>query len=203
MTCVALVNGLKFLNFQGDVGVTPAPKHPPGGREIGLFLGLRETSSRNHETDPKELETKTGSLETELRVHRIHGSLETGLQMMLRSLVAPYKEAIILIYMAVYYDIIAHTVVFMPNLAKSGRKLSYDGPSPFVSEGSAISEATRGILSRNGVSPKPAGFRKPISDVFYDEATLHFLLLFFFLYFFSMCLHVSVDKWHQSVNEWY
>ena len=40
------------------------------------------------ETDSKDPETETGILETEKRVRRIHGTLETGLQRMLRSLVA-------------------------------------------------------------------------------------------------------------------
>ena len=43
--------------------------------------------------DSRDLETETGSLETGKRVHRIHGTLETGLHMMLRSLVAPTRGA--------------------------------------------------------------------------------------------------------------
>ena len=35
-----------------------------------------------------------GSLETEKRVHRIHDTLETGLQMIFRSLVASHKKGL-------------------------------------------------------------------------------------------------------------
>ena len=42
--------------------------------------------------DSRDPETETGNLETEKRVHRIHGTLETGLHRMLRSLVAPDKQ---------------------------------------------------------------------------------------------------------------
>ena len=38
------------------------------------------------------LETETGSFEIELRGHRIQDTLETGLQIIPRSLVAPHKE---------------------------------------------------------------------------------------------------------------
>ena len=41
--------------------------------------------------DSRDPETETGSLEIEKRVHRIHGTLETGLHMILRSLVAPTR----------------------------------------------------------------------------------------------------------------
>ena len=41
----------------------------------------------------RDPETETGNLQTEKRVHRIHGTLETDLQRMLRSLVAPTREA--------------------------------------------------------------------------------------------------------------
>ena len=43
--------------------------------------------------DSGDPETETGNLETEKRVHRIHGRMETGLHMMLRSLVAPSRGA--------------------------------------------------------------------------------------------------------------
>ena len=58
------------MNFQGGPGVPPDP---------GTF---------QVEGNP---ETETGKLETEKRVHRIHGTLETGLHMMPRSLVAPSR----------------------------------------------------------------------------------------------------------------
>ena len=50
-------------------------------------------NSRIPETDPRDPETETGSLETEKGVHRIHRTLESGLQIMLRSLVAPTRGA--------------------------------------------------------------------------------------------------------------
>ena len=40
----------------------------------------------------RDPETETGSLENEKTVHRIHDTLEKGLQMVLRSLVAPHME---------------------------------------------------------------------------------------------------------------
>ena len=43
--------------------------------------------------DSRDPETETGNLETEKRVHRIHGTLETGLHMIPRSLVAPSRGA--------------------------------------------------------------------------------------------------------------
>jgi hypothetical protein len=43
--------------------------------------------------DPRDPDTETGNLEIEKRVHRIHGTLETGLHMILRSLVAPTRGA--------------------------------------------------------------------------------------------------------------
>ena len=56
-------------------------------------LGHRNNNSRIPETDSREPETETGSFETELRADRIHDLLETGLQMMPRSLVAPQGGA--------------------------------------------------------------------------------------------------------------
>ena len=55
-------------------------------------LGPGNNNSRIPETDSRDPETETGSLEIEPRVHRTHDTLEIGLQMMLRSLVAPHKE---------------------------------------------------------------------------------------------------------------
>ena len=43
--------------------------------------------------DSRDPEAETGSLETEKRVHRIHGTLETGVHIILRSLVAPSRGA--------------------------------------------------------------------------------------------------------------
>ena len=58
----------------------------------GSWLGPSNKQSRIPETNSRDLETETGSLETEKRVHKIHDTLGTGLQMMPRSLVAPHKE---------------------------------------------------------------------------------------------------------------
>ena len=43
--------------------------------------------------ESRDPETETGNLETEKRVHRIHGTLEPGLDMIPRSLVAPTRGA--------------------------------------------------------------------------------------------------------------
>ena len=43
--------------------------------------------------DSRDPETETGKLETEKRVHRRHDTLETGLHIILRSLVSPSREA--------------------------------------------------------------------------------------------------------------
>ena len=45
---------------------------------IGSSPGPGNNNSRSPETDSRDPETKTGSLATE-GVHRIHGTLETGL----------------------------------------------------------------------------------------------------------------------------
>ena len=50
-------------------------------------------NSRILETDSRDPETEIGSLETETRVHRIHDTLETGLQRIVRSSVAPARGA--------------------------------------------------------------------------------------------------------------
>ena len=53
--------------------------------------GLR---NRIPETDSRGPEAKAGSLDTELGVHRMHDTLEAGLQMKHRSVVAPHKEGL-------------------------------------------------------------------------------------------------------------
>ena len=60
--------------------------------KLGRFSGPNNNNSRNLETDSRGPETETRNPETEERVHRIHNALETGLQSVLRSLVAPHKE---------------------------------------------------------------------------------------------------------------
>ena len=54
-------------------------------------LSPSNNNSRIPETDPRDPETETGILAIEERVHRRHGTLETELQMVLRSLVAPTR----------------------------------------------------------------------------------------------------------------
>ena len=49
--------------------------------------------SRILETDSRDPDIEIGILEAEKKVHEIHGTLETGLQIMLRSLVAPSRGA--------------------------------------------------------------------------------------------------------------
>ena len=59
----------------------------------GLSSGPSNNNSGIPEADSRDLETETGSLETELRAHGIHDTLETGLSRMPRSLVAPRGAA--------------------------------------------------------------------------------------------------------------
>ena len=81
-----------MITFQGDSGVTP---------DLGTFrveakcFGPRALSNTNPgslKPDSRDPETETGNLETEKRVRRIHGTLEKGVQIMPRSLVAPDKQ---------------------------------------------------------------------------------------------------------------
>ena len=51
---------------------------PAGLMVICLCPGPSKKQSSIPETGSRDLETETGSLETERRVHRIHGILETG-----------------------------------------------------------------------------------------------------------------------------
>ena len=50
-------------------------------------------ASRALATNSRDHETETGNFETEKRVHRIHGTLETVLQIILGNLVAPTRRA--------------------------------------------------------------------------------------------------------------
>ena len=54
---------------------------------------LSNTNPGSLKPDSRDPETETWNLETEKRVHRIHDTLETGLHMMPRSLVAPSRGA--------------------------------------------------------------------------------------------------------------
>ena len=81
------------MTFQSDSGVTP----DPGTSQVsGKLVGSRALSNTNPgslKPDSRDPETETGNLETEKRVHRIHDTLETGLHMIPRSLVAPSRGA--------------------------------------------------------------------------------------------------------------
>ena len=62
--------------------------------DAGFFIpGLSNNSSRILETGSRDPETETKSLETEKGLHRIHGTLGTGSQRMLHSLVPPTRGA--------------------------------------------------------------------------------------------------------------
>ena len=67
------------MTFQGDSGVTPDPApNLVGGKWFGS-RALSNTNPGSLKPDSRDPETETGNLETEKRVHRIHGKLETGL----------------------------------------------------------------------------------------------------------------------------
>ena len=62
----------------------------------GKLVGSRALSNTipgSLKPDHRDPETGTGNLEIEKKVHRIHDTLETGLHMMPRSLVAPSRGA--------------------------------------------------------------------------------------------------------------
>ena len=69
----------------------PRSKAPARLGVICSSPGPSNNNSRASETDSRDPET--GNLETEKRVHRIHGALETGLYMLPRILVAPATGA--------------------------------------------------------------------------------------------------------------
>ena len=60
---------------------------------MGGSWALSNTNPGSLKPDSRDPKTETGNLETEKRVHRIHDTLETGLHMMPRSLVAPTRGA--------------------------------------------------------------------------------------------------------------
>ena len=76
---------LGTLLVEGKLGGSRALRNTIPG-----FLRPDPGSLRPDSRDP---EIEIGNLETEKRVHRIHGTLETGLHMMPRSLVAPSRGA--------------------------------------------------------------------------------------------------------------
>ena len=73
--------------FMSTLG-RPQILRPSWLRVSGFIPGRTYKNSRIPETNSKALETETGSLETEFAVHRIHDTLELGLQRMPRTLVA-------------------------------------------------------------------------------------------------------------------
>ena len=88
------------MSFQGDSGVTPDPApNLVEGKLVGsralrnIIPGFLRPDSGSLRPDSRDPETETGNLENEKRVHRIHDTLATGLQRMLRSLVAPSRGA--------------------------------------------------------------------------------------------------------------
>ena len=60
---------------------------------MGVSRALSNTNPGSLKPDSRDPETETGSLEIKKRAHRIHDTLEMGLHMMLRSLVAPSRGA--------------------------------------------------------------------------------------------------------------
>ena len=78
------------MTFQCDSGVISDPESEPGRWYMvwSPFLSNNQQSSIP-EHDSRDRQTEIGNPETEKRVHRIHGTLETRLQMILRSPVAP------------------------------------------------------------------------------------------------------------------
>ena len=81
------------MNFHGDSGVIPDPAPRRVGGNLACSRALSNTNPGSLKPDSRDPETETGNLETEKRVHRIHDTLETGLHMMPRSLVAPSRGA--------------------------------------------------------------------------------------------------------------
>ena len=85
--------GWKFDVFSQLITLRqPQISGPFWGKVNALLPGLHYSNSRIHETESRGPETEPGNLETDLTVHRIHDTLQTGLQRVLRSLVAPRKE---------------------------------------------------------------------------------------------------------------
>ena len=81
------------MTFQSDFGVTPDLATNLVDAKCVGSRALSNTNPGSLKPDSGDPETETGSLEIEKRVHRIHGTLETGLHSILRSLVAPSRGA--------------------------------------------------------------------------------------------------------------
>ena len=80
MTFVDLEIGLKIDPFSLDSGVTLNPGTNLVGGKLVASRALSNINPGSLKPDSRDPETETGKLETEKRVHRIHGTLETGLQ---------------------------------------------------------------------------------------------------------------------------
>ena len=79
------------MSFERYFGVTPDLAPRQVGAKLGVSHGPSNNNPRISETDSRDPETETGSFKIEETIHRIHGTLETGLQIMLRTLVAPTR----------------------------------------------------------------------------------------------------------------
>ena len=79
------------MTFQGVSGVTPDPAPDLVCGKLVHPRALSNINPGSLKPGSRDPEPETGNLETEKRVHRIHGTLEMGLHMFPRSLVAPSR----------------------------------------------------------------------------------------------------------------
>ena len=93
MTFVSLEVGLKFDDFSMGFWAHPRSCDRAWWKANVWFLGSSNNNSRIPATDSRVPETEAENLEIELRVHRIHDTLESGLRMIPRSLMAPTRGA--------------------------------------------------------------------------------------------------------------
>ena len=77
------------MNFHVILGSSQILRPSLVDGKLGAGGSLVTNNPGSLKPDSRDPETETGSLEIEKRVHRIHDTLETGLHMMPRSLVAP------------------------------------------------------------------------------------------------------------------
>ena len=81
------------MNFHEILGSSQILRRSLVGGIWYCSRALSNTNPGSLKPDSRHPETETGDLETEKRVHRILGTLETGLHMMLRSLADPLKSS--------------------------------------------------------------------------------------------------------------
>ena len=67
------------MTFQSDSGVIPDPAPRRVDGKLVASRALSNTNPGSLRPDSRDPETETGNLETDLRIHKIHGTLETGL----------------------------------------------------------------------------------------------------------------------------